>query len=235
MKKIFLHSLTIRIYHSVNTFIVALLTMTSIQLRAPDIALFGSYRSAVLFHKYAGYAMVASFIVWLGYSLLSGNLRRNYLIRRNDVANLFKQARFYLFGVFKGEMNPFVPSADAKFNGLQKIAYMSMMFIFTPVIIITGVLFSEILYFQSSIDLIFGGVRTLDAVHIAVSYVFHIYFIIHTYMAIFLGNTLFSHVKAIIFGYEEEADESEGSEIPDNSEEAHEDSLNNDSPLKDRQ
>jgi thiosulfate reductase cytochrome b subunit len=215
MKKIFLHSLTIRVWHWVNALIVILLMLTSLQLRVPDIALFGTYRSAVLLHKYAGYAMAASFVFWLSYSLLSGNLRRNYVIRRTDVANLFKQARFYMFGIFKGEKNPFVPSAEAKFNGLQKIAYMSTMFVFTPVIVITGILFSDILYFQSFIYVIFGGPRVVDAVHIAFAYVFLIYIVVHSYMAIFLGTALFSHVKAMIFGYEEEQEVPEEQEVSD--------------------
>jgi len=210
MKRIFLHTLTIRVWHWMNDLIVVLLAITSFQLRIPDLALFGAYRSAVLIHKYAGYAMAASFMFWLGYSLLSGNIRYNYVFRRKDLAGLFPQARFYLLGIFKGEANPFVPAAKAKFNGLQKIAYMSTMFIFTPLIILTGIVLSDIFYFRTLIYSIFGGPRLVDAFHVAVAYVFLVYMLIHMYMAIFLGTRL-SHVKSMIFGYEEEP-------VPENSE-----------------
>jgi len=214
MKRIFLHTRTIRLWHWVNALIVTVLTITALRLRVPDISLFGSYRSVVLVHKYAGYAMTASFLFWLGYSLMSGNLWHNYVLRRNDIVNLFKQARFYVFGIFRGEANPFTPSPEAKFNGLQKIAYMSTMFIFTPAIVITGILFSDILYFRNVIYLIFGGPRVVDAMHITVAYVFLIYIAIHSYMAIFLGTSLFSHVKSMISGYEEEGGRLEQPEGP---------------------
>jgi thiosulfate reductase cytochrome b subunit len=196
----------------VNAFIVILLAITSLQLRVPDIALFGAYKSGVLIHKYAGYAMAASFMFWLGYSLLSGNVRYNYVFRQKDLAGVFPQARFYLLGIFKGEANPFVPAAKAKFNGLQKIAYMSTMFVFTPLIIMTGIVLSDIFYFRPLIYSIFWGPRMVDAIHVAVVYVFLIYMLIHMYMAIFLGTRL-SHVKAMIFGYEEEP-------VPENPEKA---------------
>ena len=225
MKRIFLHTRTIRLWHWANAVIVIVLTITALRLRVPDMSLFGSYRSVVLVHKYAGYAMTASFIFWFGYSLVSGNLRHNYVIRRYDIANLIKQARFYLFGVFRGEANPFTPSPEAKFNGLQKIAYMSTMFIFTPAIVITGILFSDILYFRNVIYAVFGGPRVVDAIHIAVAYIFLMYFVVHSYMAIFLGTSLFSHVKAMISGYEEEPEKSEQPEAPEHSGESAEEPL----------
>jgi thiosulfate reductase cytochrome b subunit len=41
------------------------------------------------------------------------------------------------------------------------------------------------------------------------AYVFVLYLVLHLYMAT-LGRTLSSHIKAMIVGYEEEPDESQG-------------------------
>ncbi len=46
----------------------------------------------------------------------------------------------------------------------------------------------------------------LDAIHVIGAYVFALYLVVHVYMAT-LGRTAFSHIKAMIVGYEEEPDE----------------------------
>jgi thiosulfate reductase cytochrome b subunit len=51
-----------------------------------------------------------------------------------------------------------------------------------------------------------GGVRILDAVHVATGYAFLLYLIVHLYMST-LGYRVTSHIKAIITGYTEEHDE----------------------------
>jgi thiosulfate reductase cytochrome b subunit len=79
------------------------------------------------------------------------------------------------------------------------------MLILMPVIIVTGILFSDISYFLNIIDFI-GGVRTLDAIHVATGYAFILYIIVHLYMAT-LGYRVISHVRAMITGYGEEQDE----------------------------
>jgi thiosulfate reductase cytochrome b subunit len=84
---------------------------------------------------------------------------------------------------------------------MQKLAYSSVMFVFTPLIIITGILFSDITYFFSWIKTI-GGLRILDAIHVATAYIFVLYLVVHIYMAT-LGKKPHSHVKGMITGYEE--------------------------------
>jgi thiosulfate reductase cytochrome b subunit len=115
-----------------------------------------------------------------------------------------RQAFFYTYFMFKGAASPFTPSADERFNSLQKIAYVSVMLILTPVILITGVLFSNIAYFLNIITFI-GGIRILDAIHVATGYAFLLYLIVHLYMAT-LGYRIVSYIKAMITGYGEEHD-----------------------------
>jgi thiosulfate reductase cytochrome b subunit len=79
------------------------------------------------------------------------------------------------------------------------------MLILTPVILFTGILFSDIVYFFNFINYI-GGVRILDALHVATGYAFLLYLIVHLYMST-LGYRIVSHIKAMIIGYGEEYDE----------------------------
>ena len=207
MKRIYLHPLPLRVWHWVNALMVMILIITGIQLRIHGVASLRPHDLALLVHRYIGWAMVASCVFWLVYSLVSDNLIRNYLIKRGDLKGIVRQVKFYLFSIFKGEENPFRPSADEKFNPLQKLAYGAIMCIFAPVLVITGLPFSDILFLRKYV-LLWKVVGVLNAIHVIGAYMFVLYLIVHVYMAT-LGPTAFSHIKAMIVGYEEESDEGE--------------------------
>ncbi len=207
MRRVYLHTLPIRIWHWANALLIIMLCITGIQLRMPEAEIFSHYRTAVILHKYFGFLLAGSFLFWLLYYLISGTLIKYYLIRPNDLRGMVSQALYYAYGVFTGAKNPFTPSADAKFNGLQKMAYTSVMLLFTPAVIFTGILFSDVLYFLGWIRSI-GGLRVLDAFHVIFGYLIGLYFLVHLYMAT-LGPSVFTHTKAMITGYEEEHEETE--------------------------
>ena len=204
MKRTYLHPLPLRIWHWLNALLVVILLITGAQLRIPGIASLRPNDPALMVHKYAGWAMAVSFVIWLVYGLVSDHLRRHYVVRRRDLKGVFSQARFYLFSIFRGEENPFLPSPEEKFNPLQKLAYGAIMGLLTPVLVVTGLLYSDILFFRKYI-LLWDIVGVLDAIHVIGAYVFALYLVVHVYMAT-LGRTAFSHIKAMIVGYEEEPD-----------------------------
>jgi thiosulfate reductase cytochrome b subunit len=205
MIRVRLYTLPIRVWHWVNAFLICFLIITGLQLRVPDAVIFPHYNQAVWLHKYAGFAMVGSFMFWLCYVVGSGSFRKHYLMRGRDIRGMVSQSAFYGYGVFRGANNPFRPSSDNKFNPMQKMAYFAVMVLFTPAVLITGVLFSDILYFVSYINAI-GGLRILDALHVVTAYVFVLYLLVHVYMAT-LGHNIFAHTKAMVVGYEEEEEE----------------------------
>jgi thiosulfate reductase cytochrome b subunit len=207
MKRIYLHPLPLRIWHWANALMVMLLIITGIRLRIPGIASLHSNDPDLLVHRYVGWAMAASWVYWLGYSLISGNLSRHYAIRRQDFKGIIRQVKFYLISMFRGEENPFRPSPNEKFNPLQKLAYSDMMFIFAPLLAVTGLLFSNVLFIRKYI-LLWNLVGVLDAIHVIGAYVFALFLVVHVYMAT-LGETAFSHIKAMIVGYEQEPDQTE--------------------------
>jgi thiosulfate reductase cytochrome b subunit len=210
MKRIYLHPLALRIWHWANAFLVIVLIITGIQIRVPGMASLRPQDPALWIHKYAGWAMAAFWVFWLVYSLVTNNLSRHYAIRRRNFAGIYRQVRFYLISMFKGEENPFRPSPDEKFNPLQKIAYGSIMGLFAPVLVITGILFSDILFIRKYV-LLWEIAGIVNALHVICSYVFLLYLVVHLYMATF-GTTVFSHIKAMIVGYEEEPVERESGE-----------------------
>ena len=220
MKRTYLHPLPLRIWHWANALMVILLLITGIEIRLPGVAALPVNSPALLVHRYTGWSMMISCLFWFVYSLMSGNLSQHYVIRRRDLNGTFRQVKFYFFSIFRGEENPFRASPDERFNPLQKLAYGAIMCVFTPIIVVTGLFFSDILFFRKYV-LLLNAVKVLDAIHVIVAYMFALYLIVHIYMAT-LGRKAFSHIKAMIVGYEEEPDEpeivvsyKEGSSEPD--------------------
>ena len=212
MKKNYLHPLALRIWHWVNALMIIILTITGIQIRIPGMASLRPQDPALLIHRYAGWAMVASWVFWLVYNMATDNLSRQYVIRRRNLKGIFGQAKFYLISIFRGEENPFRPSPDGKFNPLQKLAYGSIMVFFAPILVVTGILFSDILFFRKYV-LLWNIAGIVNALHVIGAYVFVLYLVVHIYMAT-LGSTALSHIKAMIVGYEEEPDRSGGNVGP---------------------
>ena len=212
MKRIVLHPLPLRIWHWTNAFLVIFLIVTGIQLRIPGVASLPPQSTALLLHRYAGWAMAASWLFWLIYGLIGLHLSRHYRLQSRDFRGIFRQAKFYLVSIFKGEENSFRASPDEKFNPLQKLAYGSIMGLFAPLLLITGILFSDIPLFRKTI-LLWNAAGTINAIHVLAAYVFTLYLVFHLYMAT-LGRTFSSHIKAMIVGYEEDPDESQGNGTP---------------------
>ena len=205
MIRIYLHPLPLRVWHWINAWIVILLALTGLYLRRYGIAALQPHDSVLLWHKCLGLAMIVTVVFWFIYNMSNKNRRQHYSITRRDIQGIFAQARFYLFSIFAGEENPFQASGDDKYNPLQKIAYDAIMFIFLPIQAITGLLFMDIpllRYYLLSGNLI----GFLGAIHVLFAYLLVLFFIVHLYMTTF-GDTVFSHTKAMITGYEEKGQE----------------------------
>lgn len=199
MIRVPIHTLPVRIWHWANACLILLLMLTGVQLRAPELALFGKYGNAVWLHKHAGFCAVGAFAFWILHVSLSGYFWRNYLPRRSDLGGIWRQVAYYGFGIFRGAEKPFEPSVSRKFDPLQKLVYLGIMTVVTPVAVFTGIIFSDILYFQICIEAL-GGLRVLDLLHVATAYVFVLYVLLHLYMAT-TGPSVFSYFKAMIVGF----------------------------------
>lgn len=201
MKRIYLHALPLRIWHWLHALMVIILLITGMQLRISGISSLRPHDPALVLHKYAGWGMVGLYVFWFAYSIVSRNLSTNYAMGRQSLRGIFTQAKFYGYTLFQGAENPFMPKPDNKFNPLQKIAYGSTMFVFAPVIIITGLFYMDIDILRKYM-LLWKIADVVSAVHIAAAYVFALFLVVHVYMAT-LGPTPFSHIRAMIRGYEE--------------------------------
>lgn len=112
-------------------------------------------KSLVAVHEVCGFLLLAC---WLGFVLINavGGNGHHYRIRRQGwLDRAAKQTRFYLFGIMQGEEHPFPATTQSKFNPLQQVAYVGVMYGLLPLLLLTGLL---CLYPQAVGDM-FPGVR----------------------------------------------------------------------------
>ena len=202
-KRIVLNPLMVRIWHWIHGIAIVLLVLTGFQIRFPDlITWFGTLRIAVSLHNILGFIVLFDYLLWFGYYVLKRELTKQYVPAPEDFTiGIPTQSTYYFARIFFGDPAPFEPTPEAKFNSLQKITYFGIMFLLVPLQIITGVLLWDLERFHSIIAAL-GGVRVIDAFHIILAYIFTAFLIVHIYLAT-LGHTFFSHIKAMIVGYED--------------------------------
>jgi thiosulfate reductase cytochrome b subunit len=104
---------------------------------------------------------------------------------------------YYTVGIFKGSEHPVEKYPERKLNPMQRTTYFLLKVVLFPFQIITGLVY---LYYNS-----LGGAVSLEKIaflHTAGSFCFLAFLIIHVYLAT-TGETVLSHFKAMVTGWEE--------------------------------
>ena len=121
------------------------------------------------------------------------------LIYKGLFNRIITQLKYYLFGYFKNETAPFPISKTRKFNPLQEVSYIVVMYIFFPMLIISGI---GLLFPETIIDKVFGfsGIQLTAVLHYIIGFLISLFLIIHLYIAS-VGKNPFNNFKSIINGY----------------------------------
>lgn len=157
------------------------------------------FQDAVTMHNYAGVLVSLNYLVFLFGNLLTEN-KKFYKIKLKGLPKRMKmQINYYLSGIFKDEAAPFPISEKRKFNPLQKYAYVVVMFLFVPVLIVTGL---ALLFPESIIENVysFSGIFLTALLHISMGYLISIFLLVHLYVAS-IGKNPLDNFKSIINGY----------------------------------
>jgi thiosulfate reductase cytochrome b subunit len=203
MRKLYIHPLTVRVWHWLNAGGFVLLIATGLQIRYAGQLDVLSFRTAVNLHNWIGFVLIANFFVWLAFYVFTDKIKVYHpeLSPMKHFRASLRQLQFYGYGIFRGEPNPHHVSAYRKFNPLQSMLYQVIMMLLVPLQFFTGVLLWDVTRFASTVDML-GGVRVVDTVHVLLFIFFCGFIIVHVYLGA-LGHTPSAHFKAMLTGYEE--------------------------------
>ena len=199
--RIYIHPVPVRAWHWINAAAFVVLLLTGFQIRFAEMIHLLSLENAIKLHNYLGFTLIANYFLWLGYYFRTGKLHIYFPHFRNFTANTIRQLRYYGYGLFRGEANPHIMTADNKFNPLQQQAYIAIMLLLLPAQMISGLFLWKVKGFENYIDLL-GGVKIVATFHVFLFFFFAAFIIVHCYLAT-LGHTPLAHMKAMVTGYEE--------------------------------
>ncbi|MCP3956688.1 MAG: cytochrome b [bacterium] len=147
-----------------------------------------SFGDAVTAHNVLGLAYLVSWVVFVVLNLRSGNLR-HYRLRDPDLrSRLWPQFRYYAWGIFHREPEPFPPRTDEKFNPAQQLAYAAVMYLLMPILLASGtLLFFPILAPEHALGL--PGLLPMAIIHLSAGYLLAAFLILHVYLTLFLHRS----------------------------------------------
>jgi len=200
MKKVYLYPLWLRIWHIVNALLFILLILSGVNLHfAAETENMVSFDISVLTHNISGILLSLNYLFYFIFNLFSGNYK-HYIINFNNLPKrMYVQAKFYLLGIFNNEPHPFLPDEKMKFNPLQQLGYISVMFLMMPIIIISGwaLMFPE---WAPDNFLGMGGIWPMALLHTIVGFFLSIFMLVHIYLGT-TGHTVGDLFKTIVTGW----------------------------------
>ena len=202
--ELYINPLPVRIWHWLNALGFVALILTGTHIRYQDKLNFMTFETAVKTHNWIAFAVMANYLVWLGFYLFSDRITNYHpeLNVKKFFEKAFAQMMYYGYGIFKGEKSPHKVVPYDKFNPMQSITYQIIMLLVVPIQFATGLMMWDVKRFEGVIAML-GGLGVVNTIHVLI-YIFFISFtMIHAYMGA-LGNTPATHFREMFTGYEEE-------------------------------
>jgi len=200
--KLYLYPGLIRIWHFLNALLIITLIISGLSMQYSDpLQPFIRFDLAVSLHNITGFILIFNYLLFIIANTISKNGRHYRIQLKGLTGRLLTQFRYYTFGIFKNEEAPFPVTKKMKFNPIQQVTYFVTMYVFMPLIFLTGL---PMLFSGAFIRQLLGSNAFFitDILHITVGYFLSLFLIIHIYFCTF-GAKPYSNFKSIVTGYHE--------------------------------
>jgi thiosulfate reductase cytochrome b subunit len=199
-QKFYFYPVWLRIWHGCNALGILLLIFTGISMQSSvESSHILGFNTIIKIHNIAGILVTLSYLLFFFGNIFTSNGKFYIIKPKGFLKNPMKQAIYYAWGMFHGMSAPFPVSEKRKFNPLQKYAYVLVMYMAVPIVIITGLalLFPEII-----IDKVYNlsGVFITAVFHSSMGFFISIFLLVHLYIAS-IGKSPLENFKSIITGW----------------------------------
>jgi thiosulfate reductase cytochrome b subunit len=200
-EKLYFYPVWLRIWHGFNALGILILIITGISLHWSGDSQLIYFKTSVVLHNIAGIVVSVSYLLFFLGNLLTPNGLQYQVKMKGLGKRLMKQGRYYLVGMFKNEDPPFPLSQKRKFNPLQKYSYIAVMYLFVPLLVISGL---ALMFPEMIIERVYhvSGIFLTAILHSVLGFLVSIFLIIHLYVAS-IGKNPLKNFKSIITGWHE--------------------------------
>jgi len=200
-KQVYMYSIYERQWHWLQTALILSLIGTGLVIHRPDLLGFLGFRYMVEIHNVLAAILIINAALAAFYHVASGEIRQYFPQPSNFFSQAYQQARFYLYGIFRGEPHPFEKTAQHKLNPLQQITYLAILNILLPAQVITGTLMWGAQRFpERSADI--GGLTWLGPIHSLIAWLFVAFIVAHVYLTT-TGHTPLAGIRAMMLGWDD--------------------------------
>lgn len=193
--RIYLYKRYERFWHWSQAVLVIFMLLTGFEIHGAYNN-FG-FQRAVTYHTLAAWCLLVLWAFTIFWQFTTGEWRQ-YIPTFNKVVAMM---RYYAFGIFVGAEHPFHKTADKKHNPLQRLAYVTLLAVVSPIIWGSGLLYLFYAYWPM-LGLVGLPLEWVALTHTAGAFMMLVFFIVHVYLTT-TGHTPTAHIKTMITGWEE--------------------------------
>ncbi|MEO5372744.1 MAG: cytochrome b/b6 domain-containing protein [Alphaproteobacteria bacterium] len=200
-----LYPLWLRYWHWTNAVLFVSLVVTGISLHLGSQAI--PFATARQVHNVSGLMLAANWVVLVLGNARLGNWRHYRPELKGLIQRMIRQVDFYRKGIFHGEPHPFPPTTKQKFNPLQQITYLGVVYMALPALILNGIVY---MFPELAIDIFdYGAIWLVALLHYMIALFLFVFMLGHIYLAT-AGETVTADIRMMIGGWadvEEDGDE----------------------------
>ncbi|HET9914494.1 MAG TPA: cytochrome b/b6 domain-containing protein [Anaerolineales bacterium] len=200
-ERIYMYESYRRFWHWLQTTSIVILLFTGLIIHRPDIFGAFSFRGVVTVHNVLAVILVVNALLSIFYHVATDRLKEFIPHPYGFFDDAIVQAKYYIRGIFKGEVHPFEKRPDSRMNPIQKATYFGILNVLLPLQILTGMLMWGVQKWPAVANW-FGGLPVLAPFHSLVAWTFATFIIGHVYMTT-TGATPLESIRGMITGYEE--------------------------------
>jgi len=152
------------------------------------------FKDLVDLHTICAFALIILWIFAIFWHLTTGTWK-HYIPTTNG---LWKVAKFYAYGIFKGERHPYHKSYWRKHNPLQAISYLALKLFLFPAIWFSGIAYLLYPFWSEGYNNLLAWVAIF---HTASAFAILIFIIAHVYL-LTTGHSFKEHVMPMINGFD---------------------------------
>ena len=198
MSKIILYRRFERLWHWSQALLIITMLITGFEIHGTYKLL--GFEVAINLHTVAAWILIGLWLLALFWHTTTGEWRQ-YVPAEPD--RMLAMIRYYAVGIFLGASHPFHRRRAEKHNPLQRMAYLMLTMIISPIIWISVLLY--LFYKQWSIVGLQGMTLEFVAlVHTLAAFAMLAFLVAHLYLALTTGDKPLDHVKEMLTGYGEE-------------------------------
>ena len=200
-ERLYLYPVWIRIWHMMNALLCLVLIITGLSIQFSNPGTVVKFKAAVSVHNVAGILLTISYVLFFLGNLFTSNGVHYVIPVKGFLQRIKKQIIYYSVGIFRKAEAPFPVGVENKFNPLQQVTYVVLMYVFVPFVILSG---WGLLYPDITVNsfLGFSGLNLTDLLHVVAGFVISIIMCVHIYFCT-IGKSPSSNFKSMINGYHE--------------------------------